>query len=89
MLGFSILILLHVDIIHLTLMGKNFSQTIFLLVVPVILTSFFYLNFYLVADVTMENSPGSSASMEHRLDIELRSMSSSSSTVCPGPRPGA
>ncbi|XP_071076383.1 E3 ubiquitin-protein ligase HUWE1 isoform X8 [Desmodus rotundus] len=41
-----------------------------------------------VADVTMENSPGSSASMEHRLDIELRSMSSSSSTVCPGPRPG-
>ncbi|XP_035872658.1 E3 ubiquitin-protein ligase HUWE1 isoform X10 [Phyllostomus discolor] len=41
-----------------------------------------------VADVTMENSPGSSASMEHRLDVELRATSSSSSTICPGPRPG-
>ncbi|XP_036889651.1 E3 ubiquitin-protein ligase HUWE1 isoform X9 [Sturnira hondurensis] len=41
-----------------------------------------------VADVTMENSPGSSASMEHRLDVELRSTSSSSSNICPGPRPG-
>ncbi|KAM5290404.1 E3 ubiquitin-protein ligase HUWE1 isoform 8-T11 [Glossophaga mutica] len=41
-----------------------------------------------VADVTMENSPGSSASMEHRLDVELRATSSSSSSICPGPRPG-
>ncbi|XP_054421700.1 E3 ubiquitin-protein ligase HUWE1 isoform X8 [Pteronotus mesoamericanus] len=41
-----------------------------------------------VADVTMENSPGSSTSMEHRLDVELRATSSSSSAICPGPRPG-
>uniref|UniRef100_A0A452SEK6 E3 ubiquitin-protein ligase HUWE1 n=1 Tax=Ursus americanus TaxID=9643 RepID=A0A452SEK6_URSAM len=33
-----------------------------------------------VADVTMESSPGSSISMEHRLDVELRASSSSSST---------
>ncbi|XP_044236089.1 E3 ubiquitin-protein ligase HUWE1 isoform X7 [Ursus arctos] len=46
-----------------------------------------------VADVTMESSPGSSISMEHRLDVELRASSSSSSTSIssgsgPGPRPG-
>jgi len=46
-----------------------------------------------VADVTMETSPGSSISMEHRLDVELRASSSSSSTSLssgsgPGPRPG-
>ncbi|XP_027948700.1 E3 ubiquitin-protein ligase HUWE1 isoform X7 [Eumetopias jubatus] len=46
-----------------------------------------------VADVTMESSPGSSISMEHRLDVELRASSSSSSTSLssgsgPGPRPG-
>ncbi|XP_049500571.1 E3 ubiquitin-protein ligase HUWE1 isoform X7 [Panthera uncia] len=46
-----------------------------------------------VADVTMESSPGSSISMEHRLDVDLRASSSSSSTSIssgsgPGPRPG-
>nr|XP_031526980.1 E3 ubiquitin-protein ligase HUWE1 isoform X8 [Vicugna pacos] len=43
-----------------------------------------------VADVTMESSPGSSISMEHRLDVELRASSSSStsSSSGPGPRPG-
>ncbi|KAM7044740.1 E3 ubiquitin-protein ligase HUWE1 isoform 11-T14 [Molossus nigricans] len=41
-----------------------------------------------VADVTMENSPGSSTSVEHRLDVELRASSSSGSTICPGLRPG-
>ncbi|XP_015423814.1 PREDICTED: E3 ubiquitin-protein ligase HUWE1 isoform X9 [Myotis davidii] len=42
-----------------------------------------------VADVTMENSPGSSTSIENRLDVELRTSSSNSSTtICPGPRPG-
>ncbi|KAK2493678.1 hypothetical protein MC885_010643, partial [Smutsia gigantea] len=41
-------------------------------------------------DVTMESSPGSSISMEHRLDVELRALSSSNSTNIsgPGPRPG-
>ncbi|XP_019574477.1 E3 ubiquitin-protein ligase HUWE1 isoform X12 [Rhinolophus sinicus] len=42
-----------------------------------------------VADVTMESSPGSSISVEHRLDVELRASGSSSSTsICPGPGPG-
>ncbi|XP_058147899.1 E3 ubiquitin-protein ligase HUWE1 isoform X6 [Dasypus novemcinctus] len=44
-----------------------------------------------VADVTMESSPGSSISMEHRVDVELRASSSSSSTNIssgPGSRPG-
>uniref|UniRef100_A0A8C7CCR7 E3 ubiquitin-protein ligase HUWE1 n=1 Tax=Neovison vison TaxID=452646 RepID=A0A8C7CCR7_NEOVI len=46
-----------------------------------------------VTDVTMESSPGSSISVEHRLDVELRASSSSSSTSIssgsgPGPRPG-
>ncbi|XP_072599530.1 E3 ubiquitin-protein ligase HUWE1 isoform X12 [Vulpes vulpes] len=46
-----------------------------------------------VADVTMESSPGSSVSVEHRLDVELRASSSSSSASInsgsgPGPRPG-
>lgn len=43
-----------------------------------------------VADVTMESSPGSSISMEHRLDVELRASSSSSTSISsgPGPRPG-
>ncbi|XP_037677889.1 E3 ubiquitin-protein ligase HUWE1 isoform X7 [Choloepus didactylus] len=46
-----------------------------------------------VADVAMESSPGSSISMEHRLDVELRASSSNSSTNIssgsgPGPRPG-
>ncbi|XP_077002927.1 E3 ubiquitin-protein ligase HUWE1 isoform X13 [Tamandua tetradactyla] len=44
-----------------------------------------------VADVTMESSPGSSISVEHRLDVELRASSSNSSTNVssgPGPRPG-
>ncbi|XP_036284821.1 E3 ubiquitin-protein ligase HUWE1 isoform X14 [Pipistrellus kuhlii] len=43
-----------------------------------------------VADVTMENSPGSSTSIENRLDVELRTSGSNNSTtaICPGPRPG-
>uniref|UniRef100_A0A4W2HQR2 E3 ubiquitin-protein ligase HUWE1 n=1 Tax=Bos indicus x Bos taurus TaxID=30522 RepID=A0A4W2HQR2_BOBOX len=43
-----------------------------------------------VTDVTMESSPSSSISMEHRLDVELRASSSSSSSISsgPGPRPG-
>uniref|UniRef100_A0A287CVL9 E3 ubiquitin-protein ligase HUWE1 n=1 Tax=Ictidomys tridecemlineatus TaxID=43179 RepID=A0A287CVL9_ICTTR len=41
-----------------------------------------------VADVTMESSPGSSISMEHRLEIELRASSSNSSTSISGPGPG-
>ncbi|XP_073083769.1 E3 ubiquitin-protein ligase HUWE1 isoform X10 [Manis javanica] len=43
-----------------------------------------------VADVTMESSPGSSISTEHRLDVELRASSSSISTNLSGPgsRPG-
>uniref|UniRef100_A0A2K5QGQ4 E3 ubiquitin-protein ligase HUWE1 n=1 Tax=Cebus imitator TaxID=2715852 RepID=A0A2K5QGQ4_CEBIM len=42
-----------------------------------------------VADVTMESSPGSSISMEHRLDVELRASGSSSSTnISSGPSPG-
>ncbi|XP_019523681.1 PREDICTED: E3 ubiquitin-protein ligase HUWE1 isoform X10 [Hipposideros armiger] len=42
-----------------------------------------------VADVTMESSPGSSISVEHRLDVEIRASGSSSSTsICPGPGPG-
>ncbi|XP_049623089.1 E3 ubiquitin-protein ligase HUWE1 isoform X3 [Suncus etruscus] len=44
-----------------------------------------------VADVTMESSPGSSLSMEQRLEIELRASCSSSSAFIssgPGPRPG-
>lgn len=37
----------------------------------------------------MENSPGSSTSIENRLDVELRtSGSNNSTTICPGPRPG-
>ncbi|XP_060263784.1 E3 ubiquitin-protein ligase HUWE1 isoform X32 [Ovis aries] len=43
-----------------------------------------------VTDVTMESSPSSSISMEHRLDVELRASSSSSTSISsgPGPRPG-
>ncbi|XP_075855925.1 E3 ubiquitin-protein ligase HUWE1 isoform X5 [Microcebus murinus] len=42
-----------------------------------------------VADVTMESSPGSSISMDNRLDVELRATGSSSSTsISPGPGPG-
>ncbi|XP_011381734.1 E3 ubiquitin-protein ligase HUWE1 isoform X13 [Pteropus vampyrus] len=44
-----------------------------------------------VADVTMESSPGSSIPVDHRLDVELRASSTSSSSstsLCPGPRPG-
>ncbi|XP_054975774.1 E3 ubiquitin-protein ligase HUWE1 isoform X9 [Sorex araneus] len=44
-----------------------------------------------VADITMESSPGSSISMEHRLDVELRASCSSSNAFIssgPGPRPG-
>ncbi|XP_055293949.1 E3 ubiquitin-protein ligase HUWE1 isoform X6 [Moschus berezovskii] len=43
-----------------------------------------------VTDVTMESSPSSSISMEHRLDVELRASSSSSTSFSsgPGPRPG-
>ncbi|XP_043315720.1 E3 ubiquitin-protein ligase HUWE1 isoform X8 [Cervus elaphus] len=43
-----------------------------------------------VTDVTMESSPSSSISMEHRLDVELRASSSSSTGISsgPGPRPG-
>nr|KAF6435596.1 HECT, UBA and WWE domain containing E3 ubiquitin protein ligase 1 [Rousettus aegyptiacus] len=44
-----------------------------------------------VADVTMESSPGSSIPVDHRLDVELRASSTSSSSstsICPGPRPG-
>ncbi|XP_036774980.2 E3 ubiquitin-protein ligase HUWE1 isoform X10 [Manis pentadactyla] len=44
-----------------------------------------------VADVTMESSPGSSISMEHRLDVELRASSSniiSTNLSGPGSRPG-
>ncbi|XP_014635205.1 PREDICTED: E3 ubiquitin-protein ligase HUWE1 isoform X5 [Ceratotherium simum simum] len=43
-----------------------------------------------VADVTMESSSGLSISMEHRLDVELRASSSSSTGISsgPGPRPG-
>ncbi|XP_060039488.1 E3 ubiquitin-protein ligase HUWE1 isoform X10 [Erinaceus europaeus] len=44
-----------------------------------------------VTDVTMESSPGSSASMEQRLDVELRASCSNSSGSIPSgpcPRPG-
>ncbi|XP_044792793.1 E3 ubiquitin-protein ligase HUWE1 isoform X7 [Bubalus kerabau] len=43
-----------------------------------------------VTDVTMESSPSSSISVEHRLDVELRASGSSSSSTSsgPGPRPG-
>ncbi|XP_065772197.1 E3 ubiquitin-protein ligase HUWE1 isoform X4 [Muntiacus reevesi] len=43
-----------------------------------------------VTDVTMESSPSSSISVEHRLDVELRASSSSSTGISsgPGPRPG-
>lgn len=72
-------------------MGKKFLNRSF--GGAFILTSFFIITFTLVADVTMETSPGSSISMEHRLDVELRASSSSSSTSLssgsgPGPRPG-
>ncbi|KAF4027121.1 hypothetical protein G4228_018869, partial [Cervus hanglu yarkandensis] len=48
------------------------------------------ITFTSVTDVTMESSPSSSISMEHRLDVELRASSSSSTGISsgPGPRPG-